>query len=61
MVFGVTPLSLDFEKLAQFSRHENKRICHQDRHIDQGKDQVELHFSSKHRVARTLTACLIKK
>ena len=40
-------LSLNFPKLAHFPRQEHERISHQDRDVDQGKDQTEFHLSSR--------------
>jgi hypothetical protein len=40
-------LSLKFENLSQLSPQESERIDHQDRQIDQEKDQIKFHCSSK--------------
>lgn len=50
---GIPPLSLNFEDLSQFARHENKGIRQQDPDIDQCKDQIEFHVSSIKPVMQT--------
>jgi predicted metallo-beta-lactamase superfamily hydrolase len=60
MRWNVRLLSLNFKKLAKFFDDKYKRICQNNQHINQGKEQGQSHYSPLNRAQNGRIADLLK-